>query len=209
MSAKANYSICTPKDAGLALSLSRCKHVCRYHKLPRRTRYDSQTLAPKNMCIDLFNSAYPFCLAQLYGAKMRGGNFSGNIVISCPNPDSNVAIKIKAKPTITRYLTRSAIWLASIIGYDIEIPDTQITMTILEDANPSCIYRYKKGDSFRFNIWQGRELCPATFDSVYPSVHNLTRGGSVPWSPGTSLGEVVCPDPKSSITLAISRKKRK
>lgn len=196
-----SYIICTPNRDNLAVDLIRCTHVCRYHKYPRRTSYTNGFLAPRGMCIDLFHAAYPYCLSLLYGAA-----YIKKVIVYCPNPDANVSIEIRKRPAKTRYFRNLMARLFAKLGYNIECPDVNITMTVRKDANVSCLYTYKSGRKFKFNIWLGREVCPATFDALYPSIHNIMRDGGIPWSPEKKSGnEVVCPDPKSNITMSIKK----
>lgn len=195
------YSICTQHKRNLAINLSGYTHICRYHKYPKRTSYTNDTLTPKGMCIDLFHSAYPYCLSLLYGAA-----YAKKIRVCCPNPAAYVSIEVNRKPTKTRYLREFMIWLLAKFGYRIDFPSMNIIMAISEDASSGCFYSYKKGQTFKFNIWLGRELCPATFDALYPSVHNLMRGGKIPWSSlGNSDNKIICPDPGSNITMSINQ----
>lgn len=198
-----NHQLCTSDKENLSINLSNCTRLCRYHKYPRRKSYNNRLLAPKGMCIDLFHSAYPHCLSLLYDAT-----YPKKVIVTCPNPDANVSIEIKKKLTKTRYLRRFLVWLLAKFGYEIEFPDKDITMTVRNKEKSKCLYSHKKGQSFQFNIWLGRELCPATFDALYPSIHNLMRGGCIPWHQEKNDGnKIVCPDPKSNITMSISKKK--
>lgn len=80
-------------------------------------------------------------------------------------------------------------------------------MTVKERDSSKCPPSQQKGDRFKFNTWLGREVCPATFDALYPSVHNLTRSGNAPWhQQKSSANKIVCPDPKSNITMSIAKK---
>lgn len=204
MQIKRKSYICTEKENNLFLTLSNYTHICRYHKWPTRTKYTNNLLAPKGMCIDLFHSAYPSCLSLLYGAK-----FNEKVIISCPNPDAGICIELTRHPTKTKYLRKFIVRLLSKIGRDIELPDTEIIMTIINDNNAGCLYAYKKGCKFKFNLWSGRELCPATFDAVYPFVNNFVRGSFGAWQKkeDNNAAKVVCPDSKSSITMSIVQEK--
>jgi len=200
--AKTSMDVCTANKDSLKIQLTDCAHICRYHKYPKRTQYNNSLLAPKGMCVDLFHSAYPHCLSMLYSKAHPEG-----IIAYCPNPEGNVAVEIKRKPLITGILRRFGVWLAARFGFKIECPDAGITMTVVSDAEFNCQREYKKGKRFKFNIWLGREMCPATFDAVYPSVHNMARGAATPWHSGTdTCTNVACPDPNGNITMEVCKK---
>ncbi len=195
--------ICTREtEGGLDLRLTRCAHVCRYHKYPRRTAYSDGLMAPKGLCIDLFHSAYPACLSLLYSPEDRVKSTAW-----CPNPEANVSVETEKRPTKTRALRRLLVKILGMLGHPTaECPDSMIVLTIRTGDAANCPCSHSEGQEFKFNIWLGRELCPATFDAVYPSAHNLLRGGGVPWSAGGGAeGEAACPDPKGRITMSIKR----
>lgn len=197
-----NHRVCTERDNMLSFKLSFYTHLCRYHRLPRRVHYDNRLLAPRGMCIDLFHAAYPYGLGMMYGAK-----FQEPIVVSCPYPSANVCVKLEVKTLLTKPLRRFIAYVLSKIGRKVEIPGIRLIMTILQGANSNCPCAYTQGTQFQFNIWQGKEVCPALFDALYPAVHNVMRGGHIPWQWGMENNEIVCPDSKSNITLALTIKK--
>lgn len=196
----ARHIACSPRKGVLEINLSECTHVCRYHKFPARRRYAAGLLAPRGMCIDLFHAAYPYCLSLLYGGK-----FSEPIMVSCPNPEAQVAIRLDKVATKTRVLRKCMVKLSRWLGREIECPSESIVMSVVSCDNAHCLYTFTTGQKFKFNIWLGREVCPATFDAMYPSVHNLLRGGVIPWSEDAG-NKIVCPDSKSNITMSVEPK---
>jgi len=150
------------------------------------------------MCIDLFHSAYPVCLAILYGADLKS-----RVTVSCPNPDSNSAVELLKIPVKTIKLRKLILKILSKFGMEIELPLYSILMRIVENDSGSCHYAYKAGKTFKFNTWLGREVCPASFDAMYPTIHNILRGRNAPWKEEDKEIEIVCPDSKSNITMRI------
>lgn len=202
MKIKEKCTVCTERKDILSINLCNCTRLCRYYKYPTRRFFTNDTLAPKGMCIDLFHSAYPTCLSLLYGGK-----YNGKVIVFCPNPDANFSVEITKKSTKTKIFRRFVAWLLSKF-YEriVQIPDTEIIMTIRNNTNSNCIYSYKKGQKFKFNIWFGREVCPGLFDVLYPSIHNLIRNGNIPWGVINKKNVIICPDPKRNITMSISKK---
>jgi uncharacterized repeat protein (TIGR04076 family) len=174
-------------------------HRCIYHGKLRKNKYCFRNVAPKNLCPDLFYIAYPYCLALLYDAKM---DKKRSIILSCPNPQANVKIKIKVKPIISKYLYNKIRSLAKKHWRPINFPNKRIMMKIIS-VDGNCPRNHKPNQCSEFNIGFFSELCPAGFHSIYPFVSLISRKMLSRFSDTQNSIKIGCPDVNKVITYKI------
>ena len=126
------------------------KNNCKYYRKMNET-YDMNHMGPEDLCLDLYHSAYPYCLAILYGAKFTWMDDKTCVCGQCPY--GRVHFKVKRIP----------------IEEEKEgIKKTcRIIIEIISSNN--CYNNHIVGEEYEFN--QGDlldQMCPAAFYNIYP-----------------------------------------
>jgi uncharacterized repeat protein (TIGR04076 family) len=142
--------------------------------------------------------AYPYCLSLLYDAASPtpcGSHSPLSLTVTCPSFHNNVEITITVQytlPSVVRKLKRAAIRTFQFVGIDGEFPDKRITLEVSRVAD-RCPQGLKEGQTFQFNIWNRKELCPASFYALYPLL--MKEMGMPPECAHSGKSTVHCPDP--------------
>lgn len=195
-------SICEPlkKQEIKAIKMER---ICsRYHLLPTK-RYAPREPCDQKLCLEAYHICYPHCLALSYGASLNN-NLNDFICLRCPSPNHYLKLKIIKKPkignTFFRFLDTV---LKHIMPRDILCSNVYIQVV---DQKGKCPKNIKKGNIFKFNNTFGHtELCPAAFDSLYPSMRLLDKKILPPWSKNGLTATAQCPDHITSIKFQLKR----
>jgi len=184
-----------PPEIDFDLRLGHFTHRCRYHKFPKRERYDERNWIPEGLCPELFHAAYPSCLAKIYG-----GGGSALEEIHCPNA-GKALVRIEVDERIGVGTRRAAEGVLRLAGVNTEIPSHRCRLKVIE-AEKDCPLEMKAGAIYEFNMGGRRGICPAMFHNAYPTLTSVFRGAEAPW-PGLPghRGCVQCPDDVSNITM--------
>ena len=193
--------VCTP-NTNIQVGLDSFKHRCIYHKRVNKNRYNFGSIAPRHLCPDLFFTAYPYCLAFLYDAVIDGKR---NRVLSCPNPEANVKIRVQIKPRIVKPIFNKLESLARKYWRPLSLTDKRIILKIVS-VDGNCPRKHTPNQQFEFNISFFPELCPASFHSIYPFVFLIARKMSSRFSDTENSIHVGCPDAKNAVTYKIEKK---
>lgn len=181
----------------LKLKLSSFRHRCGYFKWPKREYYNNENFGPKGLCIDLFHLSHMYAMGSIYAYKKE----SKPVIVYCNDKEACVKLSIKVKKTKTYLLRRIFILLLRFFRINKIIPELICEMVVEEGAE-QCPMKLTKGMKFTYNMGRRYELCPASFDNLYFIIHNLLRGGDVPWDKTDNDSEVaVCPDDVSNIAF--------
>jgi uncharacterized repeat protein (TIGR04076 family) len=186
---------------GVAVQAHLSKKKCGYCKSGKES-YGSDGLVPKGFCPDAFYAVYPYLLAVLYDAKLTGEPFAENLIISCPNPHKPALVKVTFRPKKAKVILNLIEGLSRAIGFPKDAIDKVVTLEVVSE-NQEC--GLKKGDSFKVNIPNLKEVCPAAFFSMYPLINLCSRDirqGAA--QPGGDTISFVCPDPKTNIIYDVS-----
>jgi len=179
-----------------------CNSTCKYYR-KHGEQFDIRHLGPPGLCLDLYHSAYPYCLALLYGAEFSWEKDKNAVNAQCPSPTKTVHFEVRRKP-LERIIVSQGVNKKS----DILIKIIDITEKSGDYENP-CICEHYPGQEFEFN--QGdflEQMCPAAFNNLYPTIKNLLNEGKIPWIRGGKI-YVRCPDNKPKITFEIDKKEKK
>lgn len=173
------------------------KSPCRYHTAPT----DIERVGPKGFCLDAFHAVYPYGLALLYDADFKGSDKYDSVFVCCPSPKHKVVFEVKRIQTVSNGIKILRNTLAKIfenIFYPVDIINYKVTYTVL-DVHGDCPAGYKVGAEFEFNIWDKKELCPASFHSVFPFL--LLENQCIPfnWGDTSKSCEVSCPDCQGAV----------
>ena len=190
-------SICDIQFRQFAVQTAPHKRTCRYHRTQGQAFAGDAFLA-KGLCPHAFRIAYPHCLSLLYDAQyplQRKATATRSVTVSCPSCDNRVEFTIRIQytlPLVIRKIKTAAIRTLQFLGIDGEYPDRNIILEVSQ-VKGKCPIGIREGQSFLFNIWNRKELCPASFYTMYPV---LIQQASFPGRP--LQGEqrsVHCPDP--------------
>jgi uncharacterized repeat protein (TIGR04076 family) len=190
-------SLCRITFKNFALKTAPHIRKCRYHRIQGQ-EFSGDDFLPRGFCPHALRIAYPYCLSLLCDATYPTGhelNQTPSLQVTCPSCQNRVDLTITIQytlPSMVRKLKRAAIRTLQFMGIDGEFPDKRIILEVSRVTN-RCPRGLKEGQSFLFNIWNRRELCPASFYAVYPI---LMQQMAIPQE-GTQGGEglVHCPDP--------------
>ncbi len=171
--------------------LSSCLYRCRYFKWPRRDNFDGDKLYPAGLCPELFHLGHLYAMRGIYSERGRETQR-----FCCPDPVCGVKAAVTVRRTRTYFLRRLFSSLLRLFGNRTEVP-LYICEFLIADSSPDCPMRLKKGDRFVYNMGRKYELCPAAFDNIHFTLHNLARAGEIFWK------ECSCPDPESRVCFEI------
>lgn len=190
-------SICHVTFNRLGLKTGPFKRRCRYHRIQDQ-KFNGEAFFPKNFCPHAFRIAYPYCLSLLYDSKYPSKDRSNpkrTVKVNCPSGDNSVELTINIRyslPYVIRKLKDAAIRTLQFVGIDGEYPDRDVILTVSR-VHKFCPIGLTEGQSFSFNIWNRKELCPASFYAAYPI---LMRQMTIPKnSPSGANSLIHCPDP--------------
>ena len=145
------------------------KKKCRYHKRENQV-YSSDSIAPKGLCFDAFHAAYPYCLALLYDADFTGSCHKNagkdEVEIQCPMGCMRMRVtRIHSLPKPVKFLKTAAEKIFKRLLFPPDVPDYRIRIMV-EESSSEC--PHKGGEEYYLNIRKTSELCPASFDALYP-----------------------------------------
>lgn len=171
-------------------------YKCRYHlRKNHEYKYNFNSISPKNLCVDAYHMLYPYALAFIYGAKFINSKEKETVYLRCPNPNG-VLIKLKREPMFPKpimYAKKRMHHFLQNIGHPIDLPfDYKINMSI-EDVG-GCPKKYLKGDNYKFNLWNTKELCPASSHALFPYILLLSKNKRLKWEKSKGIGNLSCPD---------------
>lgn len=140
------------------------KGRCRYH-LENSKDFGFNQLAPDGLCIHAFHSAYSSCLRLLYTGKKN--NFAARFI--CPDVKGSVEFETLAvrHSNIRFRLMQTLKYCLRRIGVPCDYLIKRILIKVTNSKNV-CPMGHKIGDTFEFNLGDKPEICPASFESVYP-----------------------------------------
>ena len=173
-----NCSICQTKPDPIFLRTAPFKRSCRYHRTQGQT-YKEDDLFPKDFCPHAYAKIYPQALSLLYGPGLKSEK------VLCPNKKSPVEFFLTSThslPSVARKLKKFSLSCLNKIGVTTEFPEKKISIKV-KKIDKKCPRDFKTGDTFIFNIWRRKELCPASFYAMYPFYRNK------------SIPSFHCPDP--------------
>ncbi|MFH1905657.1 MAG: hypothetical protein ABIK53_09090 [bacterium] len=155
---------------GAKIMATRSKQGCRYHMKDTEIFNFSQ-LTPEGLCIHAFHSVYASCLKLLYTGKKN----NIETPIFCPNTNGSIEFEIIGKKhsnILQRLLNGLKYYLRCMgIPCDYQIKRIFIKVTGVKDV---CPMGHKEGDIFEFNLGNKSEICPASFESLYPMICSLS-----------------------------------
>lgn len=170
---------------------------CFYH--PRGSSFVIERLGPERLCLEAFNSLYPYCFSFLHIPENKG------IFVHCPNPQDGVVFRVYRTPTFTLRRIKNIIAHFINIFYPIDIIRYRIFIEVA-DIGKNCPYKYRQGETFELNLGQKQnEACPAAFNSTFPSFF-------VSLAEDTKLVKTVtsaCPDHRVNVQLRLENNETK
>lgn len=192
-----NNAICDISFGKFVLKTAPHSRGCRYHRI-QREEFTENHILPKGFCAHAYRGAYPYCLSLLYDGKYPSADGSKpkrSASIKCPSCNSSVEINIKIRytlPYLIRKLKTAVVGILRLIRIPSEFPDKNIILEI-SDVKGKCPLGIEKGQTYLFNIWNRKELCPASFYAVYPVL--MSRAVKSERTPNDSNISFHCPDP--------------
>lgn len=188
---KENFDVCFPYKEQ-QIRATAVGSPCRYHSSPTGIERSS----PAGMCLAAFHVAYPYGLALLYDGKFASANGKETAYVRCPNHRGGIVLEVKrvlVTSTVVRYLKSVAARAFELLFHPVDIIDHKIVYTV-SDVQGNCPAHHKVSQQFELNIWDKKELCPASFHSLYPYLSLKNQGFSFDWQEGKESNEVSCPD---------------
>lgn len=176
---KDTCSLYQPKHDRIILKTASFKRSCRYHR-KQGQNYQADDLLPKGFCPRAYAKIYPYALALLYNPQLKSE------IVICPNKNFQVKFLLSSTftlPPFIRKLKKFSLFCLNKVGWATEFPDKKISIEVKRTDN-RCPKGFANGDTFTFNIWRRKELCPASFYAMYP----FYLLGSIP--------SFHCPDPQ-------------
>ena len=192
-------SICHVTFSRLGLKTGPFTRRCRYHRVQDQGQsFTGEDLFPRKFCPHAFRIAYPYCLSLLYDSTYPStaqSNPTRSVKVKCPSSDHFVELNIAIRysfPFVIRKLKNAAIRALQFLGIDGEYPDRDVVLNVSR-VNKICPLGLTEGQSFFFNIWNRKELCPASFYAAYPI---LMRQMAIPENSSSCDNSLIhCPDP--------------
>jgi len=173
--------------------------TCKYNRQGNE-KFDLDGLGPKGLCLDLYHSAYPYCLAMLYGAVFSWEEDPEAVHAQCPAPGGNIHYEVRRKrlPEIIEVngiKKKMEVWINIIDRQKVEEGET---------AGCQCSHEY--GESYEFNQGDYRgQMCPAAFNNIWPEIKALNSGGKTPWITDDGMARGQCPDNIPKIQFEITK----
>lgn len=178
-------------------------NTCKYHRKIGKT-FDMNHLGPLGLCLDLYNSAYPYFLTLLHGGQfswMKERGILNQVYAQCPIPKGNVHFRVERKD-LEETIKSEGIEKKCQVFLEITAVES-----LFDSLDCGCLCAHKKGEIFEFN--QGDlldHLCPAAFYNMYPTIKTIINSGSEPWKKDGRI-YVQCPDNETKIKFEISKEK--
>lgn len=165
--------------------------TCRYHR-QQGQGFCGTALYPAGFCPHAFNASYPYALALLYDARYPDaeGNLKQSFETRCPATANTVFFRIDIRYTMPKWLRilkRLLIRFLQKLGIPAEYPDKAVFYQV-QEVTGQCPRGLKKGNVFFFNLHNRKELCPASFHSLYPILMKNSARAEAP-------SVLHCPDP--------------
>lgn len=160
-------------------------------------KYDKQGLTPDGFCVDAMSAIYPYFLAFLYDAQFhQGPSAREGLLVRCPNAHSPTLLRVSFKYKKLRLLLNILEKFFRRMGFPKDAIDKTMFAEIMNE-NKEC--RHRLGGRFTFRVPDIRQLCPASFFSLYPFIHLYARGEKAKEANERLALSLACPDPKSNI----------
>ena len=145
--------------------------TCRYHKKQSQL-FESEQMFPRGFCPHAYRAVYPHALALLYNAEYPAddGKQVRNIKVRCPGSGNYIEINLSIEylyPKILRALKNAAIKFLHKLDIPAEYPDKNVILEVC-DVQGDCRFNIRKGGTFKFNLFNREELCPASLYALYP-----------------------------------------
>ncbi|MEK7691551.1 MAG: TIGR04076 family protein, partial [Bdellovibrionota bacterium] len=165
---------------------------CRYNAKPAK----GIKAGPVGLCQDAHHAIYPYGLARMYGADF-GNGVDSDVSINCPGTASEVVFRIRRTTALPRLLGALCSVAAKAFGrifHPVDLKEYRVSY-IVERVAGKCPAVHAKGDRFEFNVKRRKELCPASFNALYPYIFLKKRGQVFDWAGSGDVGvSVPCPD---------------
>jgi uncharacterized repeat protein (TIGR04076 family) len=173
-----------------------CSGTCKYYRTGKES-FNLSTLGPPGLCLDLYSSAYPYCLALLYGAEFSWEKDKNAVNAQCPAPTKTVHFEVRRVPLEKAIMSNGIKKDKNILIRIIDLAESP------GEYENGCACNHAPGQEFEFN--QGDfldQMCPAAFYNIYPTIKQVLSRGKLPW---TRAGKVYarCPDNNPKITFEI------
>lgn len=187
---------CTITFDRFALTTGTYKRSCRYHRKQGQS-FRGEDLLPKGLCPHAYRVAYPYCLSLLCDARYpraNGPDPQRTVQVRCPASEHSVELTLTVRFTLSapvRMLKRLAIRTLQAVGIGGEYPDKDVLLEVSR-VSKGCPQGLKEGQVFLFNIWNRKELCPASFYALYPILIQQPGHGQALQAENCLLP---CPDP--------------
>lgn len=159
----------------LLVSVKRIETKCRYHH--SLITYPADYLAAPGLCLDAFHAAYPFALALLYDADFSRREEKGAVTVTCPK-DNGIKLLIKREEKHSLFYLRSIKFLERIFElffYPVDKIYNEISLTVVSNA-AGCPRGYLGKEKYLLNIRNQKIICPASFNSIFPSLVKMSCG---------------------------------
>ena len=144
---------------------------CRYHNKDSEVFYFNQ-LTPDGLCMHAFHSAYSTCLSAIY-ADTRN-NFEKFVM--CPDVEKSIKFKIiimKHLDIKFRVINRIKHFLA-LLGIPCDCQLKRVFIMVVGGLG-RCPLGHKEKDMFEFNLGNKKEICPASFETLYPIIYSTDK----------------------------------
>lgn len=152
---------------GMQVTATKSQRRCRYHRLDSE-KYHLDQLSPDGLCMHAFHSAYATCLKFLYSDRCH----NRESVLMCP--EARVSLRFKVMTAdhsrLTERLRNKFKYYLRRIGIPCDYQSKRILIKIISSQSP-CPKGHQAGDTFEFNLGNKSEICPASFESLYPVVY--------------------------------------
>ena len=167
---------------------------CRYHR--RDKTRPVAALKPEGFCAEAYHQLYPFLFSMLYSPYPE--MLSQQFVVSCPAVGGSIKFELfRTKPKVFQKAINVMKRMMSRVR-PTEILDYRVFIRV-KSTSQQCPYPFKGEEIFEFNLGDGREICPAAFYNIFPSLISNIYGFN-----NEGCGWFGCPDHKTNIMFAIN-----
>lgn len=148
--------------SGHSLKIVNSSLFCRYHR--SKAGYPISRLTTAGLCPEAFHSLYPLAFSMLYT------DIDGHISqCNCPGVDGNIVFQLVQRPVPWMHRLCNGLKKGIHFIYPSEIICHKVFIEV-KQPNPACPYNYRKGSLFIFNLGKEKEICPAAFYNIFPSI---------------------------------------
>lgn len=184
---------------------------CGYHV--ENQEYNLSGLCPAGLCPEAYHNIYFVSLGLLFNAKYK----EERLVVKCPGEANYVVFKASFEKLNLRFRIFNIIKSLFRWAYPGQVYRYgRLAWTVME-MKGACPFGLAIGLRFYVNMgniqltkqWlfpmgQPQELCPASFDSLFPNLHTWRLERRFPYSEGNA-DKIQCPDHLVNITFEVTR----